>query len=109
MNKSTLIDFKREMVDMLLAQDVDINAKRTSAGTPPDSTASSASSTRVGALPVHGAEARAGESCVNASLHAAAHTGKRNVVEVLLANGFDIEARDNNGNTPLNWAVPYGH
>lgn len=41
-------------------------------------------------------------------LHSAAR-GQRNLVEILLANGVDVNARDKNGDTPLHRAAFRGH
>ena len=45
----------------------------------------------------------------NALLFFAVKIGNKAVVKILLANGAQIEARDNNGDTPLLCAANYGH
>ncbi len=43
-------------------------------------------------------------------LHAAAHNGKLGVVNLLLARGFDVNARENGDNTyAMHWAAAGGH
>ncbi|KAJ6779447.1 hypothetical protein PWT90_05426 [Aphanocladium album] len=42
-------------------------------------------------------------------LHLAAHFGIDKVVEALLQNGVDADARDDTGRTPLSWAASNGH
>jgi ankyrin repeat protein len=42
-------------------------------------------------------------------LHAAAMTGHKDVAELLLAKGADVNARDNHGGTPLHAAAMTGH
>jgi ankyrin repeat protein len=42
-------------------------------------------------------------------LHVAALTGRRDVVQLLLANKADVNARDKDGYTPLHWAADRGH
>ena len=37
-------------------------------------------------------------------LHEAASDGRKEVVELLIANGADVNAKDNYGKTPLDWA-----
>ena len=38
-------------------------------------------------------------------LHHAASIGYKEIVELLIANGADVNAKDHNGETPLDWAV----
>ena len=42
-------------------------------------------------------------------LHAAAKTGCIQIIKLLLSQGFDIDSRDRNGDTPLMWTALYGH
>jgi len=42
-------------------------------------------------------------------LHYAIQTGRRDVVEFLLGEGFDVNAKDAKGSTPLFWAVQHNH
>jgi ankyrin repeat protein len=42
-------------------------------------------------------------------LHIAAGFGRKDVVELLLANKADVNARDTNNLTPMQWAAPSGH
>jgi len=87
MNKSRLIEFQREIVEvllaqgfhifereiveMLLAQDADINAKSSNAETPLDSTAPSVSDAVAEPLPAHDVDVNVSGSNGNSSLHAA--------------------------------------
>jgi ankyrin repeat protein len=45
----------------------------------------------------------------NTSLHRAAANGHKDVAELLLAHGADVNARDNDSVTPLQEAAAYGH
>jgi ankyrin repeat protein len=87
MNKSRLIEFQREIVEvllaqgfdifereiveMLLAQGADINAKSSNAETLLDSTAPSGSDAVAEPLPAHDADVNVSGSIGNSSLHAA--------------------------------------
>ncbi len=42
-------------------------------------------------------------------LHLAAQQGSKEVVELLLANQADVNAKDSGGYTPLQWAIKRGH
>ena len=44
-----------------------------------------------------------------AGLHLAAYFGIKAIVQLLFENGAEIEAKDNNGRTPLFWAAVNGH
>ena len=39
------------------------------------------------------------------ALHVASHMGHHGIMNLLLASGFEVNARDENGNTPLHWAI----
>jgi ankyrin repeat protein len=42
-------------------------------------------------------------------LHLAAHEGRKDVAELLLAKKADVNAQNNNGTAPLHWAAIYDH
>jgi ankyrin repeat protein len=43
------------------------------------------------------------------TLHQAAATGDTDVVKLLLAKGADVNAKEDDGWTPLHWAARNGH
>ena len=49
------------------------------------------------------------ESEIDTSLHQACRSGDIQQVQLLIANGSDINGKVNNGNTPMHYAVEYGH
>ena len=42
-------------------------------------------------------------------LHHAAINGRKEIAELLIANGADVNAGDKRGRTPLDWAVGRSH
>jgi hypothetical protein len=40
-------------------------------------------------------------------LHRAAYHGHKEIVELLIAKGADVNAKDDDGKTPLNWAIDF--
>ena len=42
-------------------------------------------------------------------LHQAAWESHKEITELLIAAGADVNAQMNNGNTPLDWAIKYNH
>jgi ankyrin repeat protein len=42
-------------------------------------------------------------------LHIAAARNQKDLAELLVANGADVNAKDNGGHTPLDWAVNQGN
>jgi len=42
-------------------------------------------------------------------LHAAAGLGRKEIVELLIAEGADVNAENDSGDTPLHWAAMEGH
>jgi len=49
------------------------------------------------------------EAEIDTSLHKACRSGYIQQVQLLIANGSDINGKVNNGNTPLHYAAEYGH
>jgi ankyrin repeat protein len=42
-------------------------------------------------------------------LHTAAYRGYKDIAELLLLNGANVDAKTNSGITPLHWAEQQGH
>jgi ankyrin repeat protein len=42
-------------------------------------------------------------------LHYAAYYGEKEVAELLIAKGADVNAKDEDGETPLDWAIEKNH
>jgi ankyrin repeat protein len=42
-------------------------------------------------------------------LHQAAYKGHKEIVELFIAEGADVDAKDDKGYTPLHWAARNGH
>ena len=40
-------------------------------------------------------------------LHETARSGRKEVVELLIANGADVNAKNRNGDTPLDYAITF--
>ena len=42
-------------------------------------------------------------------LHDLAHQGKKEIIELLITEGVDVNAKDNDDDTPLDWAIKDNH
>ena len=92
---------RRELLEALLANKADINAKSNGGETP----LHAAHKDAVEVLLANGSDANAKDSDGQTPLHWAARDNRREVVEVLLANKVDVDARDKEGRTPLHLAA----
>jgi ankyrin repeat protein len=88
---------KKDVVELLLANKADINAKLL---LPLSETMSSWSDLILKFQIIN---------LDSTPMHFAAQEGHRDIVELLLAKGADVNTRNGGGNTPLHWAAKYGH
>ena len=109
----------KDVVELLLANGADVNAKNTAGDTPLNVAVSAAASdyswqtegyTDVAELLLaNGADVNAENAHEWTPLHAAADAGYKGLVKVLLANGADVNAENNARSKPLYLAVVGGH
>jgi ankyrin repeat protein len=93
----------------LITHKADVNAADTNGLTPLHYAVLADSGKAVKLLLAHGAHPDVGEKVDgNTPLIIATGKGYKDVVEVLLANGADVNAADKMG-TPLAWAIHAGH
>lgn len=98
----------KDMVELLLANKADVNAKETDGETPLHA-ASRGNKDVVELLLAHNADINAKDSGGNTPLHMTAKEDHKEVAELLLGHGADVNAKDNDGETPLHLAAMYGH
>ncbi len=98
-----------DVVDVLLKNGADVNARDTLGETPLFLAARKGFETIVKSLLDHGADANAKTRRGCTPLHAAADSGLAEIVALLLARGAVADAKDQSGLTPLFYAVCKGH
>ncbi len=98
-----------DVIELLLAHGADINSKNAQGGTALHDAALAGQAEAVEALIKHGCDVNARDADSGATpLHHAASWGRKNVVEMLLANHADRTIKDKNGRTPLDLAIANG-
>lgn len=98
-----------DMVNLLLGQGADINAKNNEGRTPLFDAAWNGKTDVVKLLCDRGADIGAKQyNLGSTALHCAAWNGNADAVEMLLDHGANIEARENNGSTPFGFAIWHG-
>jgi len=99
----------RDAVKVLLEKEAEVNAADFSGNTVLMWAAGHGFELIVATLLAKGANAKAGSRVGNTALHGAAGEGHAGVADLLLRIGMaDIEAKDENGRTPLSWAARGG-
>ena len=93
-----------QMIDLLLENGADINAKDNTGLTPLHVAAMLDRTNEAQALLAHGADIKARDSFGDTPLHTAALFGQPRMVELLIKAGADLDALNNNQLTPLQCA-----
>ena len=91
----------KETAELLIAKGADVNAKRDDGITPLDSAIVFNRSETADLLRKHGGKAKT----PNISIHEAAKKGNIEAVKQHLANGADVNAKDNRGSTPIDYSI----
>lgn len=100
-----------DIVDFLLANGADINARDKNGGSTPLDFALSCINHK-DTLPIllaHGADVNSKNSSGVTPLQAAAMRGSKEDAAIFMAHGADVNARDIQGHTALIWAILFGH
>jgi ankyrin repeat protein len=97
----------KAVVEVLLSNKADVNAKEEALGRTPLHMAAERAVVEV--LLANKAKVNVRDDAENTPLHWAAQLGNKPVAEALLDNGADVNAKDIIGKTPLQWAVRKGH
>lgn len=103
------------VVELLLADGADVNARDTSGATPLHEAAAEGHTAIAEMLIANGADVSAKDEDGNTPLHKAASSlhkvtsySHRAIVELLIANGADVNAKNTLGWTSLHWAARFG-
>jgi len=100
---------RRDVAELLLASNADINAKDNLGATPLHNAAFNGHKDVVELLLASNADVSARDNDGWTPLHYAACYGREDVVELLLASNADVNAKDRNGRTPLHLAAVGDH
>ncbi|MCP4849575.1 MAG: hypothetical protein GY899_16675, partial [Verrucomicrobiaceae bacterium] len=92
---------QKQVVELLINKGADVNAKDNSGSTPLDRATQGNHADIAGLLRAQGAN--------TGTIHVVARNGYLAGVQAYLDAGVDINARDQNGSTPLHWAALEGH
>jgi len=96
----------KDVAELLLANRADVNAKTKKGITPLHEAAEHGHKIVIELLLANKADVNAKTSVVGQTpLHVALNYGRKDVAEFLLASGADANAKDNDGETPLHYAV----
>jgi hypothetical protein len=99
----------KDVVELLLANGADVNAKGKDSSTSLHATAGNGQKGVVELLLANKADVNARDTNGWTPLHWAAGMGDKEVVEMLLASGADVNAKGKDGTTPFECAVAMGH
>jgi ankyrin repeat protein len=98
----------KEIVELLLASNAEVNAKDNGGGTPLCFAASNGKKEVAELLLAKGAEVNSKSNRHSTPLHTAAFNDHEDIAKLLLANGAEVNAKDDDGNTPLHDAASGG-
>ena len=111
--RSAANDGKIEAVKRQLAAGANVNAPDTYGYTSLHKASSKGHKEIVELLIAKGADVNAKNKYEQTPLHRAASEGQKEIAELLIAKGADVNAKDinpmnNQGKTPLDWAIQFG-
>ena len=89
------------IIELLIGKDADLNVKDEWGLTALDYAINNKRTNTAVLLRKHGAK--------HGTIHSAALGGEVEAVKEFLTAGTDVNAKDNDGSTPLHWAIPRGH
>jgi cytohesin len=99
---------QKEIVELLIDNSADVNAKALDGETPLDSAITFKHPELADVLRKHGAKTGDWLNADN-SIHSAAGVGHIEAVKQHLAKGADVNTKDGDGDTPLDWAIIRNH
>ncbi len=101
----------KEIIELLIATGADVNARDKGGFTPLDNLIrlDMAEGETTGLLRKHGGMTGEKLKLGTTLLHIASKEGKMETIELLIASGADVNAKDKNGETPLDYAISTDH